>query len=215
MKKEFIIGEKASLDKKFYIHLFFSSILFYSFYVGFINMLSVSSYIIQYPISLTFMKITLIFAYFLSVILTITGKSLKQYIVINEHWLAYYSNINFLSQMKNSLCIVFNKERQPALKISLDQIQKIVLLYNTITSSFYYSGHSLVYRIELKDGTSITINPDSFHFSNDSIVEGIEYIREKGILVDDPYELMIGLQKKDMKFAEYIDKVVKQSESHL
>lgn len=215
MKEEFIIGEKPNINKKFYIQLLLCSLMFYSFYAGFINMLSVSWYIIQNPIALTFMKISLVFGYVLSIILSITGKSLKQYIIIDHHWLSYYSNVNFLSQIKNSLCIVFNKERQPALKVSLDHIQKIVLLYNTITSSFYYSGHSVVYRIELKDGTSITINPDSFHFSNKNIVEGIEYIRQLGICIDDPYELMIGLQQKDMKFAEYIEKVVKQNESHL
>lgn len=215
MKEEFIIGEKAKSRTHLIVHLLLESIMFYLFYQLFINMITNTPFFILYPDTLKGIKIMFLFIYLFLIFVELTSESFKQYITISKDYLCYYSNIHFISQIINSFCILFNKERKPALKISVHDIKKIVLLYNTITSSFYFKGHSIVYHIELNDGTSLTINPESFHFKNDNIVEGIEYIRDLKVTVDDPYQLIDGLKNKQINFADYIEKVVIAHENHL
>lgn len=73
----------------------------------------------------------------------------------------------------------------------------------------------LIYRFDLKDGTYVIIKPDSFHFRDLNIAEGIEFMKDIGVKVNDPYHLLEGLKDPHMRFAEYVEKVVMKNENHL
>lgn len=161
------------------------------------------------------LRIGLLIGYLFTVFAMITGISLRQYLVIDDQEICYFANDGFASQIRNTLSILKNKLSKPLISIKINQIAQMTLLYSDVTSFFYFKGHMLIYRFDLKDGTYVIIKPDSFHFRDLNIAEGIEFMKDIGVKVNDPYHLLEGLKDPHMRFAEYVEKVVMKNENHL
>lgn len=214
MKTEFTIGEKPNIGKLIFKVVIFSIISFLLYQI-FITMFENSNFFVQNASGLFGIKVALLIVDVIILISIVTSVSLRQYIVITENELLYYSNDGPISQITNTFAIIFNKHREPVIKIPLSKIKDITLFYNTITSFLYYKGHSIVYNITLEDDSYITINPDSFHFSNLNIVAGVNFLLNLGVKINDPHNLIEGLKNENMKFAEYVEKVVIKNENNI
>lgn len=214
MKTEVIIGQKPDL-KKLLLKIIIYTILFYMLYLLMTTMFQTTKFVIENPNFLIGIRWTFLVMYIIIMLVILTGISIKQYIIINDLYFRFYASDGFLSQIEDTFLILFHKERKSLIEIPITNIKKLTLLYSDVQTSYYFKGHTIIYCLELKNGNIVKINPDSFDFSNDSILKGIEFIKNKGIEMNDPYHLIQGLQSKDMRLSDYIDKVVIKNEHHL
>lgn len=214
MDRQYIIGQIPQ-RKQLIIRFVVISLIYILMYFIFIHMLAATQFFILYPESLIGFKIVLIVGYVITVFAVITAISLRQYFIINDEEIQYYSNEGFLCKIKNTLLVLKNYKKEPVINIKLNQIDEITLLYNNITSICYFKGHSLVYHILLKDGTFVVINPDSFHFTDQNMAGGIDYLIRLGISINDPYHLLKGLKDPHIRFADYVERIVIKDESHI
>lgn len=214
MNKEILIGKKPNIWKLL-IKIIITTVTFYIFFLINLTMLKDTKFANENPDFLIGMKWTFIVVYMIILFVLFTGLSLKQYIIIYDSSFCFYGNDGFISQIVDAFLILFHKERKSLIEIPIKEIKKMTLLYNNVETFYYFKGHSIVYCMELKDRSIVKINPDSFDFSNESILKGIEYIKNQGVELDDPYHLIQGLQSQDMKFGDYVDKVVMKNEHHL
>lgn len=211
---KYIIGEKIS-RKKIIVKIIMVTVLFGWLCLIFHYMSENNPYGKVSMSALIGLRIGLLIGYLFTVFAMITGISLRQYLVIDDQEICYFANDGFASQIRNTLSILKNKLSKPLISIKINQIAQMTLLYSDVTSFFYFKGHMLIYRFDLKDGTYVIIKPDSFHFRDLNIAEGIEFMKDIGVKVNDPYHLLEGLKDPHMRFAEYVEKVVMKNENHL
>lgn len=214
MKTEVIIGQKPDL-KKLLLKIIIYTVLLYMLYLLMITMLQTTKFVLKNPNFLVGTRWAFFVMYIIIMLMTLTEIGIKQYIVIDDEYFHFYASDGFFSQIEDTFLILFHKERKSLIEIPIKDIKTLTLLYSDVQTFYYFKGHSIVYCLELNNGNIVKINPDSFDFSNDSILKGIEFMKNKGIEINDPYHLIQGLQSKDMKFGDYVDKVVIKNEHHL
>ncbi len=211
---KYIIGEKIS-RKKIIVKIIMVTVIFGWLCLIFHYISENNPYGKVSMSALIGLRIGLLIGYLFTVFAMITGISLRQYLVIDEQEICYYANDGFASQIRNTSSMLKNKLSKPLISIKINQIAQMTLLYSNVTSFFYFKGHMLIYRFDLKDGTYVIIKPDSFHFRDLNIAEGIEFMKDIGVKVNDPYHLLEGLKDPHMRFAEYVEKVVMKNEDDL
>lgn len=214
MKKQFIIGEKPK-RKQVLKRVLCITVVFVLLWLIFMKIFTGSHYSPMHWSALISIRIIILVGYFLTVFFSVIGLSLREYFILDEHEIRYYANEGFVSQIRRTLDIIEGKDSRPLITIKVSQIADMTLLYSDVTSFFYFKGHMLIYRFDLKDGTYVIIKPDSFHFRDLNIAEGIEFMKDTGVKVHDPYHLLKGLQDPNIRFVEYVERIVKKNENHL
>lgn len=214
MKNEYMIGEKPKRIK-ILLNIVWISIIFVFIYLLFTKMSEKNHYEVIEMTVLTGLKITFITGYGLTVFSALTGIALRQYLIIDQQEIRYVAADGFISRLCYTFHVITNQNIKPLITLKVKEIAEMTLLYSHVTSSFYFKGHMVVYRFRLKDGTSVIIHPDSFHFRDQNIAEGIEYMQHLGIKINDPYDLLQGLKNPNIRFSEYVEKVVLKNEDHI
>lgn len=214
MKSEYMIGQKPKRIK-ILLKIVWVSIIFAFIYLLFTKMSEKNHLDVIEMSVLTGLKITFITGYILTVFSVLTSVALRQYLIIDHQEIRYFAADGFISRLCYTFNIITDKESKPLITIKIKEIAEMTLLYSHVTSSFYFKGHMLVYRFRLKDGTYVVIHPDSFHFRDQNIAEGIEYMQRSGVMINDPYDLLQGLKNPDIRFSEYVEKVVLNNEDHI
>lgn len=208
MKNDLIIGRKPRKFNMF-IKLFIVSIIAFYLISAYEMMFTDYGFYKDYPNAMEGTLMMLYLGYIILVYAIITSLSIKQYIQISDDFFAYYGNNGFLSQALNTVDIIFNKKRKPLIKIQLNMIKKLTLSYSNTFTLWYLNGHSLTYCLELYDGTIIKINPDDLSLYKNDVISALNFLEEKNITIDDPYNLRKALESKNIRLADYIERIVK------
>lgn len=214
MKKEIIIGRKPRVIV-FYLKCIVSSLILYLLYEQLMEVTITSKFGMENPSFIEGTHWMCVLGYVIFLLMLLASLGSKQYFVIDQDYFRYYSCDSIISRLEDALMILLRRPRKSLMKIPMNQFKTLTLLYNDVETLWYFKGHCLIYCLELKNGNILKISPESFDFSNKSILEGIHFMENQGIEICDPYHLIQGLQCQDMRLSEYIDKVVIKHEHHL
>lgn len=211
MKKELIIGRLVKRSS-IIIEIILYPIFGYVFYSLVMNSIKNTTFINSIPHAFMQMKIALIVILLIGFIMAIPGYGTKQIIAIDQQRLRYCSAEGLIAKYQQFFNILLNREQNYEVNIDLNDIEKITLIYSDIYMLWSQKGHSIIFNIDLKDGTLIKIQPDNLYLDKKNCLEGIEFIEKCGIDIYDPYHLKDALRNEKMTFAEYIEKERKNNE---
>ncbi|WP_049945522.1 hypothetical protein [Candidatus Stoquefichus massiliensis] len=211
MKEKLVIGR---LFKRSFIiiQIVLYPLFGWIFYTLIMNSIKNTTFITSTPYALMQMKIALIVILIVGFIMAIPGYGTKQIISIDHQRFRYCSAEGLIAKYQQFINILFNQEQNYEVNIALNDIKKITLIYSDIYMLWSQKGHSIIFNIDLKDGTLMKIQPDNLYLDKKNCLEGIEFMEKCGIQVNDPYHLKDALRNEEISFAEYIEKVRKDNE---
>lgn len=208
MKKEVLIGKKMS-RRRLLIKLFITLAITIIIAAGMMNLCQQYPFFQETPYALKGMRISLIILVIIMFFAIMgSGESLKQYMIITSNYLCYYSQETFISQIKAAFQTLLGQDITAKICIPISQIDSMTLSYTDCHMLwFYQNGHSIIFCFHLKDGTVLKIQPDNLYFIKENVLEGLQFL-EQYILINDPYGLIKALKNKDMRFGDYVEKVI-------
>lgn len=208
--KKIIIGRIRS-RKNMFIWLFIMVGIFiiplYQFWLALdhLDVSQISFYVVA-PNAASILKGVVLVGIGLTIIGTVLFLGSNQYIQIDKNVLAYCEAKGLIAKVMQFINSCIHKDPIFDIQVNMNQIEKIQLLYTDVHMWMYFKGHSIIFDIELKDGSIVRLMPDNLYLKKENCLAGIHYMESLGIIIDDPYHLKDALRDKDMRFAEYIDK---------
>lgn len=206
MKNEIMIGRLKG-RVRILCESFISLGLMFLFYKIIMNILKIWDYFTINPQAYVECEIFMAMIFVLAFLLGFSTYGNKQVIKITYDYFYYCSNIGLFSNYRQVWRILLRKDMNYEVKVKISDIDYISLAYSNIAFRLYYQGHSIIFNIVLKDGVMIKIQPDNLYFEKENCLEGIEYLEKNGVMIRDPYRLKDALKDKNLRFAEYIDRM--------
>lgn len=88
-------------------------------------------------------------------------------------------------------------KKLPSLSITYKEINKISISYGKTSTSFIYQEAYVVYfDFYLKDGNEISID-SMLNYKVNNFLNAVNYIKSKNVVIDDPYEILLSLEKNE------------------
>lgn len=127
---------------------------------------------------------------------------------INEHWdltdeyFEYRYFHNHIEQAKYALDILMDKEDRVVARIKLSEIENIKLYWSIAFSVYSIMYFPLRMEITLKD--SSILDTEAFLNKKEDFYEAFDYLKSKGIKIEDKYNLLNAIRDPELNINDYI-----------
>lgn len=92
-------------------------------------------------------------------------------------------------------------KKSPNLSINYKEINKICISYRKTSALFIYQEAYVVYfDIYLKDGNEISID-SMLNYKVNNFLKAVNYVKSKNVVIDDPYKILLSLEKNESLYA--------------
>ncbi|WP_297633141.1 hypothetical protein [uncultured Clostridium sp.] len=127
---------------------------------------------------------------------------------MNEHWdltdkyFEYRYFNNHMEGVKYVIDVLLDREERAVVKIRLSQIQSIKLYWVIAFGVYSVMYFPIRMKIVLKDGS--VLDTDALLNKKEDFYEAFDYLKSKGVKIDDKYNLIDALRNPKLNINDYI-----------